>query len=103
MVGDLVVRCLVRWRFCSIAVGALSTPSSTAAAAVQHDVGSTRRRTDPHRAGTARYPAAKFSGIDAPLSNRCRDASGTPLWMRKRPSKALSIGRIKQSAKGEML
>ena len=62
-----------------------------------------RRRANTHRAGTARYTAAKLSGVDAPLSNRGRDASGTPNWMPKKPSKALSIGRIRQSAKAGML
>jgi hypothetical protein len=35
--------------------------------------------------GTARYSAAKFSGIDAPLSNRGRDASSTPHGREKGP------------------
>ena len=66
---------VVRGRFSGIALGDLSTPRSAIAAPVFRDrAGSTRQRTDTHRAGTTRYTAAKPSGPDAPFSNWYRPA-----------------------------
>src|ERR1700722_10609939 len=76
LLPDHLVPCVLPRRSSDIALGDLSTPYSAMAAPVRDRAGSTRQRTDTNRAGIARYAAAKFSGTDAPFSNRYRPAPG---------------------------
>jgi len=89
---NMVVPRVVRGRFSGIALGALSTPAPSGGAPVQHSAGRARQRAHTHRAGLARYPAAKFHG----LLLRFQAATNLLRSVRPKPgkhSRALSIKR----------